>query len=399
MSEPQHPTPFGAHKGGQSGSQAGALPGSQPENVASAASTAPGGIQQAASLDSVAAVGARLTQLREAKNWSLDDVSARLKVSPQKLRALESGDLSLFPDRNFATGIVRSYAKIMGADPAPFTAALRHANGPVEQNLSLPASSGAGLPRGRVSVPLGSSPRRRSWLWGVAAVIVAVIALAMWHTGGDSAAWFARLKASANNATQATNSETSASSSVAATDEATANTGSVASGDAATEPPANATEAQAQAGTQAGAQPMPSPLGTNALPASSSTITAVQGAAAHAQSASAPVTAPLANAAKPALSADAAVTASATASVGTGANELELKVASDSWFSVRQKDGKEVFSGLVKAGSVQRVAGDAPFKITVGNRAGLDSLTFDGQPVEPAKFGPAKGNVARFSLP
>jgi cytoskeleton protein RodZ len=396
MSEPQHPTPFGAHKSGQPGSQAGALPGSQPENAASAANTAPGGIQQAASLDSVAAVGARLTQLREAKNWSLDDVSARLKVSPQKLRALESGDLSLFPDRNFATGIVRSYAKIMGADPDPFTAALRHANGPVEQNLSLPASSGAGLPRGRVSVPLGSSPRRRSWLWGVAAVIVAVIALAMWHTGGDSAAWFARLKASANSATQATNSETSASSSVAATDEATANTGSVASGDAA-EAPANGAEGQAgtPVGTQAGAQPMPSPLGTNALPASSSTITAVQGAAARAQSASAP----LANAVKPAPSADAAVTASAAALVGTGANELELKVAKDSWFSVRQKDGKEVFSGLVKADSVQRVAGDAPFKITVGNRAGLDSLTFDGQPVDPAKFGPAKGNVARFSLP
>lgn len=392
MSEPQHPTPFGAHKAGQSGSQSGALPGNQPENAASAANTE-GGIQQAASLDSVAAVGARLTQLREAKNWSLDDVSARLKVSPQKLRALESGDLSLFPDRNFATGIVRSYAKIMGADPAPFTAALRHANGPVEQNLSLPASSGAGLPRGRVSVPLGSSPRRRSWLWGVAAVIVAVIALAMWHTGGDSAAWFARLKASANGATQATNSETTAGSSVAATDEATANTGSVASGDAASEASANG--AEVQAGTQAGAQPMPSPLGTNALPASSSTITAVQGAAARAQSASAP----LANAPKPASSAAATTSASAAASVGTGGNELELKVASDSWFSVRQKDGKEVFSGLVKAGSVQKVAGDAPFKITVGNRAGLDSLTFDGQPVDPAKFGPAKGNVARFSLP
>src|SRR3984957_21058491 len=201
MSEPQHPTPFGAHKGDQSGSQASALPRSQPEKTVSAASTAPGGIQQAASLDSVAAVGARLTQLREAKNWSLDDVSARLKVSPQKLRALESGDLGLFPDRNFAAGIVRSYAKIMGADPAPFTTALRHASGPVEQNLSLPASSGAGLPRGRVSVPLGGSPKRRSWLWGVAAVIVAMIALGMWHTGGDSSAWLARLKASAGGAT------------------------------------------------------------------------------------------------------------------------------------------------------------------------------------------------------
>jgi cytoskeleton protein RodZ len=382
MSEPQHPTPFGAHKGGQSGGQAGALPGSQPEHATSAAQ---GGI--AAGLESVAAVGARLTQLREAKHWSLDDVSARLKVSPQKLRALESGDLSLFPDRNFAAGIVRSYAKIMGADPAPFTAALRQASGPVEQNLSLPASSGAGLPRGRVSVPLGSSPKRRSWLWGVAAVVVAVIALAMWHTGGDSAAWLARLKASANGASQSAGGDTSASSAVVASEDA--NAGSVSPGDTATSGAA-ANEPTTQ---QAGVQPMPSPLGTNALPASSSTITAVQGAAA--KGANLPAAVPLTNAAKP----EAAAPASVAAAVGTGVNTLELKVAADSWFSVRQKDGKEVFSGLVKADSVQRVAGEAPFKITIGNRAGLDSLTFDGQPVEPAKFGPAKGNVARFSLP
>src|SRR3984957_10175020 len=166
MSEPQHPTPFGGQSVGHVEGRA--------DNLASAAAAAP-----SASLDSVAAVGARLTMLREAKNWSIDDVSARLKVSPLKLRALENGDLSLFPDRNFAAGIVRSYAKIMGADPAPFTQALRNANGPLEQNLSLPASSGAGLPRGRVSVPLGGSLKRRSCLWGVAAVIVAVIALAM----------------------------------------------------------------------------------------------------------------------------------------------------------------------------------------------------------------------------
>jgi cytoskeleton protein RodZ len=138
-------------------------------------------------------------------------------------------------------------------------------------------------------------------------------------------------------------------------------------------------------------------LGTNALPASSSAIAAVQGAAAT--GASAPVSVPLTNSTKALPPAEAPATASAATVVGSGANALELKVASDSWFSVRQKDGKEVFSGLVKAGTVQRVAGDAPFKITVGNRAGLDSLTFDGQPVDPAKFGPAKGNVARFSLP
>lgn len=365
MSEPQHPTPFGVQKASQND-----VPGST-------ANPAPGAA--VINLDSVAAVGARLTQLREAKNWSLDDVSARLKVSPQKLRALESGDLSLFPDRTFAAGIVRSYAKIMGADPAPFTAALRQANGPVEQNLSLPASSGAGLPRGRVSVPLGSSPKRRSWLWGIAAIIVAVVALAMWHTGGDSAVWLARLKASANGTPVAAGTDTTAASSVATPDEIAASGGTPGDVTAGASAPV-----VAQANPNAA--PMPTPLGTDSAPASAMTVS--PGKAVQATPGS-----------PPAVAATTATPGAGTDSVGTGENAIELKVTKDSWFSVRQKDGKEVYSGLVHAGSTQRVSGDAPFKVTMGNRAGVDSLTFDGQPVDEAKFGSSKGNVARFTLP
>ena len=130
-------------------------------------------------LDSLAAVGARLTQLRESKGWSIEDVSARLKVSVIKLRALESGDISHLPDTTFALGVVRSYAKMLGADPTPFTQALRREKGVPAPDLSMPASSGKDLPRGRVSLSLGGSGQKsRSWLWGVAAVIVAVIALA-----------------------------------------------------------------------------------------------------------------------------------------------------------------------------------------------------------------------------
>jgi cytoskeleton protein RodZ len=332
-------------------------------------------------LESIAAVGARLAQLRTAKGWSIDDVSARLKVSPQKVRSLEAGDLSHLPDRTFAAGIVRSYAKMLGADPAPFTQVLRRVNGPVEQNLSLPAAAGGGLPRARVSVPLNSTGRRRSWLWGVAAVIVAVIALAMWHTGGDSAAWLARLKVSANGTSSLAgsngNSGTGAASAVATPDElAAANTGEASS---------------AEAGA-AGTQPMPHPLGTNALPNSSSTIAAVQGASGAVATPAAPAVAPPAPAATDAL-------ASASAVAGTGSNALELKVKQDSWLSVRQKDGKEVFSGLVHGGNVQRVEGEAPFKVTIGNRAGMESLMFDDEPVDPAKYAAAKGNVARFSVP
>ncbi|WP_128595390.1 DUF4115 domain-containing protein, partial [Paraburkholderia kirstenboschensis] len=92
----------------------------------------------------------------------------------------------------------------------------------------------------------------------------------------------------------------------------------------------------------------------------------------------------------------AAATASAPVA---GSAIIALRVTKDSWFSVRGKDGKEVFSGLVHAGDTKEVTGEAPFKVTVGNKAGLESLTLDGQPVDPSKYAAAKGNVARFALP
>jgi cytoskeleton protein RodZ len=76
-----------------------------------------------------------------------------------------------------------------------------------------------------------------------------------------------------------------------------------------------------------------------------------------------------------------------------------MRVTQDTWFSVRQNDGKELFSGLVHAGDSKEVSGVGPFKVTVGNRAGLESMTLDGEPVDPAKYSSAKGNVARMTLP
>ncbi len=132
-------------------------------------------------------------------------------------------------------------------------------------------------------------------------------------------------------------------------------------------------------------QPMSRPLGTNTLPASSSAaISAMPGAA------SSP--------AATAKAASAPAAASQTVA-GNGANAVELNVKEDSWFSVRGKDGKEVFSGLVHAGSSQRVQGEAPFKVTVGKVKGVESLSVDGQPVDTKRYASARGNVARLTLP
>ncbi|MFM0171879.1 helix-turn-helix domain-containing protein [Paraburkholderia sediminicola] len=318
-------------------------------------------------MDSLAAAGARLTQLRESKGWTIDDVSARLKVSAIKLRALESGDISHLPDTTFALGVVRSYAKMLGADPTPFTAALRREKGVPAPDLSMPASSGRDLPRGKVSLSLGGSGQKsRSWLWGVAAVIVAVIALGMWHTnGGDSSAWLARLKASASGAA---GGATGASGAVAQ--------GQSAGSEATAEEAASAPDTQAAAENAASATPMPAPLATGTAPSSAPAVTAMTAAPKAGSQAQAAAAAPAA-----------------------GQAIVALRVTQDSWFSVRGKDGKEVFSGLVHAGDTKEVTGEAPFKVTVGNRAGLDSLTLDGQPVDPSKYAAAKGNVARFALP
>ncbi|MPV66937.1 helix-turn-helix domain-containing protein [Burkholderia sp. BE17] len=338
----------------------------QPTNGAetNAARPAPAG------LESLAAVGSRLAQLRETKGWTVDDVSARLKVAPQKLRALEAGDISHLPGVTFALGVVRSYAKMLGVDPEPFAQALRRERGVPEVDLSMPASSGTDLPRGRVSIPLGGSSRNHPWLWGTAIVVVAVVAVLMWHTGGDSSSLLARFKGGDAEHASAASAPAASSSSV---EEAAA---SGASAVAANEVPAPA--ATSAAATQAIASAAPAPAASAAPVATAAASQPVVATAA-------------ASAAAPAEPASVVVAA--------GQSMVELKVKQDCWFSVRDKNGKELFSALVRAGETKQVAGDGPFKVTIGNKAGLDAVAFDGKPVDPAKYSAARGNVARFTLP
>lgn len=334
-----------------------------------------------AGLESLVAVGARLAQLREARNWSVADVSARLKVATPKLRALEAGDISQMPGAAFAVGVVRSYAKMLGVDPEPFAQALRRQQGIPEVDLSMPASAGSDLPRGRVSIPLGGTSRHRSWLWAGLAIVVAIIAVAMWHTGGDSSNWLARFKSN-TGATQPASAV--AVSPAAASDSASAvvagGTVSVAAGsDAAV----NTTQSTTAPVTSAASSETSAAAG---VPVSSSALVA-------------PAAPAVASAVAPVAAASAPANGASTVVAAAGQSTLGITVKQDCWVSVRDKNGKELVSALVKAGETKQVAGDVPLRVTVGNRAGLDSVTFDGKSVDPAKYAAGRGNVARFALP
>ncbi|MEX3961565.1 helix-turn-helix domain-containing protein [Paraburkholderia sp. EG286B] len=396
MSEPQHP--FGTD--GTDSNAGRSAPGATPSPVQAVP-------------DTMAAAGARLAQLREAKGWAIEDVSARLKVSVSKLRELEAGDISHLPDTTFALGVVRAYAKLLGTDSAPFTQALRRERGMAQPDLSMPASAGSDLPRGRVSLSLGGSgaraPRRRaSWLWGVAIIVIAVLAISMWHTNsGESSAWFARLKAMANGASVQTGASSPTVQQGVATGSADASDAQGADQSAAPQT-ADANDAGDNAnaapdqGAAASAPQAAQPAPQAAQPAPQATQPAPQ--AAKPAAASAAPAAAVANAASAAraqaASAPAAAAAQAAAADnGADTSTFAIRVTQDTWVNVRQKDGKEVFSGLIHGSDAREISGTEPLKVTVGNKAGIESMTIDGQPVDTSKYASARGNVARFVLP
>jgi cytoskeleton protein RodZ len=74
--------------------------------------------------------GAMLREAREAHGLHLEMVAAALKVSPQKLIALEADDIESLPDPVFARALAASVCRALRIDPAPVLAKLPGAQRP-----------------------------------------------------------------------------------------------------------------------------------------------------------------------------------------------------------------------------------------------------------------------------
>lgn len=86
---------------------------------------------------------------------------------------------------------------------------------------------------------------------------------------------------------------------------------------------------------------------------------------------------------------------SATAPIPPTAARLVMTFVEQSWVSVTDRDGKQLFNKSQPAGSEGATEGSPPFNIVIGNATGV-RLTYNDKPVDLAPY--TKANVARLTL-
>jgi len=128
---------------------------------------------------SSASIGGALRQLRLSRGWSLDEVAARIKFSTRQINALEDEQWDNLPTGVSLRGLIRNYARLLGADPDSIVATLdpqRRAGEPprLAQGVLSPRSAGA---------PVEETHSASSWGWllTILAVIIVAVVYAFWQ--------------------------------------------------------------------------------------------------------------------------------------------------------------------------------------------------------------------------
>lgn len=121
--------------------------------------------------------GARLAAQRERAGLSVTDVAASLRLHPNQVRAIEQEDLTRLPALAYVRGFIRSYARVLNADPEPLLSDLNAKLAPVRESVvdGMAADFAAARAAGR---------ERMFPQWAIAIALVILIALGVigWQT-------------------------------------------------------------------------------------------------------------------------------------------------------------------------------------------------------------------------
>ena len=277
-------------------------------------------------------LGAILLAARERHQWSIEDVSNHLRLSPRQITALENDDFSALPEPMITRGYIRNYARLLEIDAEPLIEAYRaYAPNTYAHSLAMHSAN-----------ILISSKQQRSWFVYIAGVLVVAVLVGLW------------LFYTKYVPHQVAKRE-----------------------DAAQQQAAQSTFAVPTPGNVAPTEAQPLPQSQDFIPPAETDAPSM--------------------AEVPPSAGEAPVTdnqAQQEAST-TGAAKLRFSVSEDSWISVRDASGKEIFNKIKRAGSDDEVQGQPPFNVVIGN-AGASQLYYNGQPVDLAPH--TELNVARITL-
>jgi len=139
-----------------------------------------GGDAPASGAPSSSSVGRELARLREARGWSQEYVSDRLKFAVRQIRALENENWAELPQGMPLRGFVRNYARLLEIDPAPMLQALSpqlQVADPVSLEQASSLSSPLAQSSGRAWPAAGGRKRLAPWLVGGVMAVLALVLL------------------------------------------------------------------------------------------------------------------------------------------------------------------------------------------------------------------------------
>ncbi len=281
-----------------------------------------------------ARVGAELRAARQRLGWALPDVSATLRIRLPFLEAIEDGRIADLPGNTYAVGFIRTYAFSLGLDAAEIARRFRAESSEVNRKteLAFPA------PVPQRGVPVG-----------------AVVLLGLLLTGGAYVGWF-RMSGETRTSTEA----------VPAVPDRLAPLADRAA------PPSN-----------------PSPQVASILPPPAAPpASAARQAAPAALAATPPIPPP---APVPAAASPPAPSPPAPSPPTADAPRVLIRLTSDAWVQVRERQGQVLLSRVMRGGETWPVPRGAKLLMTTGNAGGTE-LVMDG--VAGPSLGPA-GAVRR----
>lgn len=328
-----------------------------------------------------ARIGADLRAARERLGWSLDDVSASLRIRYPYLLAIEDGRIGDLPAATYAVGFVRAYAALLGLDQVEVARRFREEAGSVTRKteLEFPAPvPQRGVPAGAV-VLLG--------------VVLAIGGYVVWyHSSGDTPGQAVqqvpdRLAPLAETAGPPVSTPPSPAPTSGASSGTPQGLPSGAPGTAAAVAPAPAIPAVPPSSAAAAIPPpvAPAPVtppGSPALASTSPPMPTVLPAGPNVGglNAGAP------NVGVPGLGGSGS---------GPDQGRILLRAHADTWVQVRDPNGgKVLLNRVLRPGDTWAVPPNPQLQLTTGNAGGLD-LVVDGS-VAPAVGG---NGVVRRDLP